>query len=562
MPDRSKPTYDVIVVGSGASGGWACKRLSEAGVKVALVDAGRPQPDTNFNEHKPLFDFQYRERAQSVIRRTRPIQKDCYACMEANYDWFCNDLEEPYTSPEGKPFSWQGRLRVTGGRTNVWGRVSLRLSDLDFKAASFDGYGEDWPISYKDVAPYYDIVEEYVGVCGKTEGLAHLPDGKFQPPMNLTCAEVQFCNRVRDKLGWVPMHTRSANLTRGINGRGPCHYCGPCERGCVTHSYFNSAFTTVADALKAGNCTHIPNAMGYKVLMDSDRNRAKGLLYVDRISRQPKEVYGRAVVLCAQSLESVRILLNSADRRYPAGLANSSGVLGHYLMDHIMGGGANGEFPQYASRVDLNTPRRPAGIYVARFRNLPGSPRSKKFLRGYGYEGGGGRVGINLRAAGFGNAYKQAVSEGRCRIGIGGFGECLARWENYVEIDPDLKDAFGIPVLRIHMTYGDNELAMVQDMADSAAEMLEAAGGKSVRSHVRPSQPGWAIHEVGIARMGNDPRKSVLNRFQQTHDVKNVFVCDGAGFTSTACQNPTLTIMTLCVRSMDYLMQEMKRGNV
>jgi choline dehydrogenase-like flavoprotein len=562
MADQSKVMFDVAVVGSGASGGWACKRLSEAGLKVALVDAGRPQSDANFCEHKPGFDLKYRDRAPSVIRRTRPIQKDCYACSEYTYEWFANDLDEPYTTAADKPFSWQGRLRVTGGRTNVWGRVSLRLSDLDFKAASFDGYGEDWPISYKDVESYYNLVEEYVGICGQAEGLPHLPDGHFQPPMPLTCAEVHFRNQVKDKLGWVPMPTRSANLTWPINGRAACHYCGPCEHGCITHSYFNSAFTTVADALKTGNCTHIPNAMAYRVLMDSDRNRARGLLYIDRITRQPKEVNARAVVLCAQSLESVRILLNSANTQYPNGLANSSGVLGHYLMDHIMGGGAGGEFPEFAGKPAMSAPRRPAGMYVARFRNLPGSARSKNFLRGYGYEGGGGTTSFNMGAPGFGKAYKEAVLEGRCRVSIGGFGECLARWDNSVEIDPDVKDTFGIPVLRVHMTYGDNELAMVKDMSDSAAEMLEAAGAKNIRPRAHPSTPGWAIHEVGVARMGNDPKKSVLNQFEQTHDVKNLFVCDGAAFTSTACQNPTLTIMTLCVRSMDYLMGEMKRGNV
>ncbi|HEV2379307.1 MAG TPA: GMC family oxidoreductase [Terriglobia bacterium] len=561
MADQSKAIYDVAVVGSGASGGWACKRLSEAGLKVALVDAGRPQSDANFSEHKPAFELKYRDQADSVIRKTRPVQKDCYACMEYNYDWFANDLDEPYTTGKDQPFSWQGRLRVTGGRTNVWGRVSLRLSDLDFKAASRDGYGDDWPISYKDVERYYDLVEEYVGICGQAEGLPHLPDGHFQPPMPLNCVESQFRNRVKAKLGWTPMPSRSANITRAINGRAACHYCGPCERGCVTHSYFNAAFTTVADALKSGNCTHIPNAMVYKVLMDSDRNRAKGVLYIDRITRQPKEVNARAVVLCAQALESTRILLNSANPQYSNGLANSSGVLGHYLMDHIMGGGASGEFPDLAGKPSMSQPQSPAGMYVARFRNLPGGAKSKNFLRGYGYEGGGGS-NFNWNAPGFGKAYKDAMLEPQCYLGIGGFGECLARVENYVELDPEMTDTFGIPVLRVHMTYGENEKNMVNDMADSAAEMMEAAGAKNIRKNVNPSTPGWAIHEVGIARMGNDPKKSVLNQFQQTHDVKNLFVCDGAGFTSTACQNPTLTIMTLCVRSMDYLMGEMKRGNV
>ncbi len=240
MSEGKKEVYDVLVVGSGASGGWACKRLAEAGLKVALVDAGRQQSDKNFTEHEPAFKLKYRDMAPEVIRRTRPRQKDCYACMEYNYDWFCNDLDEPYTTAKDMPFSWQGRMRVTGGRTNVWARQSYRLSDLDFKAASHDGYGDDWPLSYKDLAPYYDIVEEYVGITGIPEGVYELPDGKFQPPMGLTCAETLLRKRVKEKLGWTVTLGRSANLTKPINGRAACHYCGPCERGCVTHSYFNS----------------------------------------------------------------------------------------------------------------------------------------------------------------------------------------------------------------------------------------------------------------------------------------------------------------------------------
>jgi len=561
MGQGEKQIYDVLVVGSGASGGWACKRLAEAGLKVALVDAGRQQSDKNFTEHEPAFKLRYRDMAPEVIRRTRPRQKDCYACMEYNYDWFCNDLDEPYTTAKGMPFSWQGRMRVTGGRTNVWGRQSYRLSDLDFKAASHDGYGDDWPLSYKDLAPYYDIVEEYVGITGIPEGVYELPDGKFQPPMGLTCAEMLLRQRVKEKLGWTVTLGRSANLTKPINGRAACHYCGPCERGCVTHSYFNSFFTTVADALKTGNCTHIPNAMVYKVLMDADGKRAKGLLYIDRNTRQPKEIHGRVVALCAQSQESVRILFNSANRQFPNGLANSSGVLGHYLMDHISGGGASGELPQLTGKPSINGPNRPDGIYVIRFRNTERGPRSKKFLRGYGFQGGGG-VKFNWNAPGFGPAFKNSIQDPVVSISVGGFGECLARWDNYIEINPNVVDAYGIPVLNFHMTYGENEYAMLNDMAVSAAEMLEAAGAKNVRTHARGHAPGWAIHEVGIARMGNNPKASVLNQFQQSHDVKNLFVLDGSGFTSTACQNPTLTIMALCVRSCDHMMQELKRGNL
>jgi choline dehydrogenase-like flavoprotein len=553
--------YDVIVVGSGASGGWAAKRLAEAGIKVALVEAGRHQSDANFTEHEPAFKLKYRDMAPEVIRRTRPVQKECYACMEYNYDWFCNDIEEPYTTYPGMPFSWQGRMRITGGRTNVWGRQSYRLSDLDFKAASYDGYGVDWPISYKDLAPYYDIVESYVGITGMQEGVYELPDGRFQPPMGMSCTEHLLRTRLKEKFGRTVTLGRSANLSQALNGRPPCHYCGPCERGCVTHSYFNSYFTTVADAMKSGNCTHLANAMVYKVLMDTDRNRATGVLYIDRLTREPKEVRGRVVALCAQSLESVRILLNSANRQYSNGLANSSGVLGHYLMDHVTGAGANGELPNSGTKPNINGPNRPDGIYLIRFRNTHNGPRSKAFLRGYGYQGGGG-VGFNTMASGFGAAYKAAIREPVTGVGLGGFGECLARWDNYIEIDPAVVDTYGIPVLRFHMTYGDNERAMFRDIYESAAEMLEAAGAKNVTTSTTMSNPGWAIHEVGIARMGNDPKASVLNSYEQTHDIKNLFVMDGSAFCSSGCQNPTLTMMALCVRGCDYLMHEMKARNI
>ncbi len=558
----SVENYDVIVVGSGASGGWAAKKLSESGLKVALVDAGHQQSDASFTEHEPAFKLKYRDAAPELIRKTRPVQKDCYACMEYNYDWFCNDIDEPYTTYPDMPFSWQGRMRVTGGRTNVWGRQSYRYSDLDFKAFSHDGYGVDWPLSYKDVAPYYSIVEKYVGITGIKEGVYELPDGDFQPPMGMRCAEQLLRERVKEKFGRTLTLGRSANLTQATNGRAPCHYCGPCERGCVTHSYFNAYFTTVADAMKSGNCTHISNAMVYKVLTEPNRNRATGVLYIDRVTRQPKEVRGRVVALCAQSLESARVLLNSTNRQNPNGLGNSSGALGHYLMDHITGAGAFGEIENIAgAKPNANGPNRPDGIYVIRFRNTHDGPRSKDFIRGYGYQGGGG-VNFNMGAAGFGAAYKEGIKNPVTYLGLGGFGECLAREENYIEIDPNVVDTFGIPVLRFHMKYGENESAMFKDIGTSGAEMLEAAGAKNVQVRGRMNAPGWAIHELGVARMGDDPKASVLNQFEQSHDVKNLFVLDGASFCSSACQNPTLTIMALCVRSCDYMMGEMKKKNI
>ena len=561
MPQQKTHSFDAIVVGSGASGGWACKRLAEAGLKVALLEAGRPQSDKNFTEHKPEFELKYRNKAPELIRKTRPIQVKFGVCNEYTYDWFVNDLEEPYTTPADKPFHWMGRLRMTGGRTNVWGRVSLRFSDWDFKSASQDGYGENWPLAYKDIEPYYDLVEKYVGITGSAEGLEHLPDGQFQPPVPLTCQETLFRNRVKEKLGRTVMPTRSANLTKPSNGRGPCHFCGPCERGCVTHSYFNSAFTTVADALATGNCTLISNAMVYKVLMDADRNFARGILYIDRNTRQSREIYARTVILCAQSQESVRILLNSATPQYSHGLANSSGVLGHYLTAHVRSGGGSGEFPAFDANPSLGGPVKPLGIYIARFRNLQNTPPYKKFLRGFGYEGESSTA-FNWDAPGFGEAYKKALLEPRNRIDITGFGEVLPRWDNFVELDPSVKDAYGIPVLKIHMSDGENERAMIEDMGGSAGEMLEAAGARNIRTYAHPSAPRWALHEAGIARMGSDPKKSVLNQFQQTHDIKNLFVMDASGFTSNPCQNPTLTIMALCVRSCDYLLSELKRGAI
>ena len=562
MTGFSKQKFDVVVVGSGASGGWAAKRLSEAGLKVALVEAGRPHTEADFREHTVPFELKFHNRVREYIRRTRPIQ-NLHACDEYNYDWFANDLEEPYTTPPDKPFKWIGRVRLTGGRTNVWGRHSYRLSDLDFKAASHDGYGEDWPLSYADLEPYYDLVEDYVGISGRSEGVPELPDGKFHPAMPMTCSEILLRNRVKEKLGWTVTMGRVANITKEHRGRAPCHYCGPCYRGCSTKSYFNSAFTTVADAVETGNCTLISNAMVYQVLMDEDKNQAKGILYIDRMTHELGEVHGRVVVMAAQALESVRILFNSANRQYANGFANSSGVLGHYLMDHtFIPGGATAEFPGMDGKPSLDGPRRPNGLYIVRFRNTLGGPRSKKFLRGYGFQGGSA-TDFNWKGPGFGGAFKKALFESVTTMGLGGLSECLPRWENRVIIDPNVADAYGIPVLQIQMAWGPNEHALIDDMAESASEMLEAAGAKNIQPFaIHSREPGLGIHEVGVARMGHDPKKSVLNQFQQTHDIKNLFVTDGSGFTSSACQNPTLTIMALCVRSCDYLMQELKGGNI
>jgi choline dehydrogenase-like flavoprotein len=560
MPQPSKPEiFDAIVVGSGATGGWAAKRLSEAGLKVALLEAGRNISPREFTEHMPAYKLQYRDMSPEIAR-SRHVQKQCYACMEYNYDWFVDDVQNPYSTPAGKPFTWQ-RLRIVGGRTLVWGRQSYRLSDLDFKAASHDGYDVDWPFSYTDLAPYYDIVERYVGISGAPEGNAALPDGQFLPPMKMTCGEVRLRERVGQKFRRTVTIGRTAILTQNHNGRAACHYCGPCERGCVTFSYFSSPFTTVADALKSGNCKLITDAVVSHVDMDNAGNRAQGVTYVDRVTHKTHQVRGRAVILCAQALESTRILLNSATREHPKGLANSSGALGHYLMDHVVGAGAAGEMPEFLTKVSASQPHRANGIYVVRFRNLLNGPRHPRFIRGYGYQGGAD-MSFRFSAEGFGASYKAAVTQGVYGAELGAFGESLARFENFCEIDPNLKDAWGIPALRITMTHGSNEAAIMEDAAVSAAEMLEAAGAKNIKINTEMQEPGMAIHEVGTARMGSDPKKSVLNPFNQTHDVKNLLVTDGSCFVSSACQNPTLTMMAITVRACDQLVDRYKRNEV
>ncbi len=558
--DQAGQTFDVIVVGSGASGGWAAKRLSEAGINVALLDAGRALTDADYREHVAAYSLEFRNRANDRLRQTRSRQKDCYACTEFNYDWFVNDNEEPYTTPQGKPFSWQGRMRVVGGRTNVWGRQSYRFSDYDFKAASIDGHGIDWPIAYKDLESYYDMVEEYVGISGLPENDPMLPDSKFHPAMGFNCSEVHVRNVLKKTYNRTLTIGRAANITKPINGRAACHYCGPCERGCMTHSYFNSAFTTVADALKTGKCTLIQNAMVYQVLMDASGKKARGVSYVDRQTRQLREVNARVVILAAQALESVRIMLNSRS----GGLANSSGALGKYLMDHTwVAGGATAEFPDHAQKPNADGPNRPNGTYVIRFQNRPGEAKHKDFLRGYGYQGGGAN-NFNYGVSGFGPQYKQAVKDSSLTtFGFSGFGEVLPYEDNHVSIDPNVVDTFGIPVLRISMEWKENEKKMIPDMGYAAAEMLEAAGGKNIRPFFFLNRvPGFGIHEMGIARMGADPKNSVLNQFQQTHDIPNLLVTDASGFTSGGCQNPTLTLMALTVRSTDHLMAQMKAGTI
>ncbi len=556
-------TYDAIIVGSGASGGWVAKHLTEAGMRVAVLEAGRKlDPSEDYTEHKLPYDMPFRgsRYGDRASQERQPIQKQCYQCDEYTHHLFIDDLENPYTTPKDRPFSWI-RGRHVGGKSILWARQTYRLSDYDFKAASRDGFGVDWPISYSDLAPYYDRVENFVGVSGQKENLPQLPDGQFLPPMHLSCGEVLLRNKVKEKFGRTVTIGRVAILTQDLNGRPKCHYCGPCSRGCTTGSYYSSPASTLPAAEATGRLTLVPNAVVSHILVD-DKGKCKGVYYVDRLTRNHREIFGKMVILCASTLESTRITLNSKSSRWPNGIANSSGVLGHYLMDHVTGGGASGILPMLKNVPD---PRgnRPNGIYVARFRNI--DTKQDKFIRGYGFQGSSNesKWGHAHAIPGFGASFKKAVKENHpWFINLGGFGECLGRVENYCELDKEKVDAWGIPVLHISMAYGDNEKKMVEDMAQTAAEMLEAAGAEHVRAHAEISPPGLAIHEVGTARMGNDPKTSVLNKWQQAHDASNLFVMDGSCYAASACQNPTITIMALAARACDHLIEEYKRGRI
>src|SRR6185295_1454305 len=539
--------FDAIVVGSGATGGWAAKKLTAAGMRVALLEAGKKITPADFTEHKQSWQLPFLGYSPTV-KKDRPIQGLCYACREYNYDWFVNDRENPYT--QVKPFYWI-RQRVLGGRSMSWGRQSYRMSDLDFKAASHDGYGDDWPISYDEMVPYYEEVERFVGISGTAENLPQLPDSVFLPGMEMTCGERILKQTAMEKLGRVVTIGRAAILTKQHNGRAACHYCGPCEQGCVTFSYFSSPWTTIADAHKTGRLTLMTDAVASHLVMND--GKASAVAYIDRVTREPREVRAKVIVLCASTLESTRLLLNS-------GVCNSSGVLGKNVMDHIYGGGAQGEMPEIEARPWAGPPRRPNGIYVPRFRNVK-EKTTNGFIRGYGYQGGSS-PSFNWSAAGFGAAYKRAVRNGAWHIDLGLWAECLARKENYVEIDRDRVDAWGIPLLKMHAEYGDNEKKLFNDGREQAGAMLEAAGARNVRLTGEYSVPGFCIHEIGTARMGSDPKASVVNRYCQTHDVPNVFVTDGACWVSSGCQNPTLTMMAITVRACDYIQREYSKQMV
>jgi choline dehydrogenase-like flavoprotein len=563
-PFSQRKTYDAVVIGSGASGGWVAKELTEQGVEVLMLEAGPPRiPTRDFTEHVWPYQLKFRGFGdQAKLLRDQPVQRTCFACDEYSHQFFVNDHENPYTFPIDKPFMWI-RGRQVGGRTFCWGRESYRYSDYEFKAAARDGFGEDWPISYADLEPYYDKVESYIGVAASREGLEQMPDGKFLPPMNLSCGGLMAKKVIEEKFGWRVMPDRVANLTVPHRGRPACHYCDQCQRGCHTASYFNSPSVTLPAAARTGHFTLVSDAVVSGVVMDRE-GRASGVHYFERSSRQHREVSARVVVLSASALESTRILLNSTSPRFPKGVGNSQGVLGHYLMDHFTVEGAGGFLPSLRSST-REPVGRPCGFLIAKYVNGAGK-KDTNFLRGYRFDGDGSQ---EMYAHAFGIAAVGAEWRGKVRddipyyFGIEAQGECLPRYENYVALDPEKVDAWGIPVLHVSSSYGENEWTMAKAMRRDVMEILDAMKvEKAEPPRAGLSVFGKNIHECGTARMGSSPKTSVVDKFGQVHDARNVFVADGAVFVTQGCYEPTLTIMALAARTADYIVEELKHGNL
>ncbi|MEO5818219.1 MAG: GMC family oxidoreductase [Gemmatimonadaceae bacterium] len=575
-------TYDAIVVGSGAAGGMAAHVLTSKGLKVLMLEAGRKLPiEKELRSMQWPYDHPRRGDAppgsHSLSQNEYTIRQRPYAANSAykhvysyvggwgNLDYAKNILvdekDHPYT---GSPYAWV-RARALGGKTNIWGRLALRLSDYDFKAKSRDGFGEDWPISYKDIEPYYDRVDRYLGISGHKENLPHLPDSLFQRPTKLNAGEVMLRGKLAG-MGRVLTPYRAGVTTDGLKHnkyRSKCYGRGACNRragGCDIHAAFDSPTGLIYPAMDTGNLTLRTNSTAYEVLVDKKTGKARGVAFVDSVTHKSYEAKAKVVVLAASTLESARLMLLSKSEQHPNGIGNSSSHVGHNFCEHVMGPGVTGLIKDLVGKKHTIEDGRPGGFYIPRFRNL--ADRQDGFIRGYGFEGNSGQSMFpwHTDRPGFGAQYKKEVRDhAGAFINIGAFGEVLPRYESAVSIDPDVKDAWGIPALRFQYQFSDNERKMGEDMATSAKEMFETAGIEIVGVDRELLTEGWSIHELGTARMGSDPRTSVLNQFQQSHDVNNLFVVDGSSHVSASCQNPTWTIMSLAWRSCEYLADEFRK---
>ena len=569
MASDDKTVFDAIVVGSGMSGGWAVKELTERGLKVLLLERGRNVTHrVDYpTDGKPPWEMPYGGQVpEAEAARDYAIQKQCYAFSDYTKHFFVNDRENPYESTPGKPFTWIRGYHL-GGRSLTWHRQSYRLSELDFEANKRDGHGVDWPIRYSDIAPWYDHVEEFAGISGSYESLPQLPDGKFQPPFELHCVEKAMKQKLESAFPDRRLIIgRTAHLTKPTAeqtalGRARCMNRLECQRGCRFGAYFSSLSATLPAANRTGNLTTVTDAVVDSVVWDAGSERVSGVQVVDANTLERSTYRGRMVFLCASTLASTQILLNSRSERFPNGLANGSGMLGRNLMDHIGGVRVTGTVRGFEDTYEKG--RRATDLYVPRFRNI--DEPDERFLRGFGFQGGAYREDWRrgTYVAGIGKEFKEQLRRpGPWRFGMGGFGEMLPDERNRVWLDEKRKDRWGMPILHIDCKLRDNELAMLEAMGTDGKETLEAAGltDVSVASNIAP--PGLLIHEMGTARMGHDPATSVLNKYAQAHEVPNLFVTDGAAMTSSACQNPSLTYMALTARAAATAVEMLKEDRI
>jgi glucoside 3-dehydrogenase (cytochrome c) catalytic subunit len=554
-------TYDAIVVGSGISGGWAAKELTEKGLKTLLLERGRDvkhgvdYPTANLDP----WDLPNHNILTQQDVETYPIQKTVYHFGQDDKHFFVKDTEHHYD--QVKPFWWIQGNQV-GGKSLLWSRHTFRWSDLDFKANQKEGVGIDWPIRYKDIAPWYDYVERFIGVSGKNEGLPQLPDGQFIPPFEMNCLEKHLKQKIEEKFtGRNLIQSRMAVLTQPHNGRGKCMSRNLCHRGCPYGAYFSSNSSTLPAAYKTGNLTLRPFSIVHSIIWDEKKHKATGVRIIDAETMESVEYFAPIIFLNASALNTTKIMLQSTTRTFPNGFANNSGVLGHYLMDHYSGPGVAAGYDILKDQYYFG--QRSTSVYVPRYQNL--FKHDRKFRRGYAYEVYVTRAdwtrGYN--SPGTGAEWKDSLSEpGDWQAAMYAFGECLPDYKNQVRLDETKKDKWGLPVLKVEMDYGENELAMKDDMINDAKEMLSTANPIWSADVSAPAVPGMTIHEMGTARMGNDPKTSVLNKHNQCHDAPNVFVTDGACMVSTACQNPSLTYMALTARACEYAVEQMKRGEI
>lgn len=553
--------YDAIVVGSGITGGWAAKELAEKGLRVLILERGRNVEHIKdyVNATKGPWEYLHRGgKTQAMEQAYQVLKRDLL--NEKNLAFWANELESPYT--EVKRFDWYRGYQV-GGRSLMWGRQSYRWSDFDFEANGREGVAVDWPIRYAELAPWYDHVERHVGISGSLEGLAQLPDGQFQPAMALNCGEQQVAGRLKTAFDGRRhlIIGRTANATQALEGRAACQYRNACWLGCPFGAYFSTQSSTLPAAAKTGRITLKPWSIATEVLFDKARGRASGVRVLDAISGQTTDYTAKIVFLCASTLNSTWLLMRSATDIWPDGLGSSSGELGHNLMDHHFRCGAEGQLVGLDDKYYYG--RRPNGIYIPRYRNLFGDKR--EYLRGFGYQGSASRVGWSraVKELGIGAAFKDDMATpGPWMFGATAFAEMLPNHANTAKLDSTRQDKWGLPVLKIDCATGENERLMRKDMIADMAETLEAVGARNVRTYDDGCFPGMAIHEMGTARMGHDPRTSVVNKHNQVWDAPNVFVTDGACMTSSACQNPSLTYMAITARAADFAVQELNRRDL